>query len=136
RQQKFQENKLWNALSGFWKALGDGYILCIETHGSGAGGAAAVRKMLPVIVARALRVLTLQLKWVLLRYGPVEPRLWGQLGRLYQLAEERGFANVTVVVYTGADGESPVKNEFLKAVILAASSTDGLPPMRQQITER
>jgi hypothetical protein len=136
RQQKFQENKLWNALSGFWKALGDGYILCIESHGSGAGGAAAVRKILPVIVARALRVLTLQLKWVLLRYGPVEPRLWGQLGRLYQFAEERGFADVKVAVYTGADGESTVKNEFLKALMLAASSTDGLPPMRQQITER
>src|SRR5688572_8972753 len=64
RQQKFQENKLWTSVSGFWRALGDGYILCVDQHESGSGGA-VVRKSLPVIVARALRVLTLQLKWLL-----------------------------------------------------------------------
>jgi len=133
RQQKFQENKLWTALSGFSKALGDGYLLCVESHESGA---ASLRKVLPVVVARALRVLTLQLKWVLLRYGPVEPRLWGQLGRLYQFAEEKGFTDARVAVYPGVHGESTVKEELLKALMLAASSTDRLPPMRQQVTER
>ncbi len=135
RQQKFHENKLWNSVSGFWKALGDGYILCIEQE-SGAGGSTAVRKSLPVIFARAMRVLTLQLKWVLLRYGPVEPRLWGQLGRLFQVAEQKGFTEIKVPVYPGVHGERTIKHEFLKSLMLAASSTDALPPVRQQITER
>src|SRR5262249_43676483 len=30
RQQKFQEHKLWTAVSRFWRALGDGYIQCID----------------------------------------------------------------------------------------------------------
>jgi hypothetical protein len=136
RQQKFQENKLWNSVSGFWKALGDAYILCIDQHESGASGATSVRKSLPVIVARAMRVLTLQLKWLLLRYGPVEPRLWGQLARLYQIAEQKGFAETKVSVYPGVHGDGTVKHEFLKSLMLAASSTDGLPPVRQQIAER
>ncbi|MCC7485805.1 MAG: hypothetical protein IT529_12570 [Burkholderiales bacterium] len=136
RQQKFQEHKLFTAVSGFWRALGDGYVLCVDQYEAGGGGSTAVRKSLPVIVARALRVLTLQLKWLLLRYGPVEPRLWKELARLYQIAEQKGFAADRVAVYPGLHGESTIQQEFLKSLMLAASSTDGLPPLRQQIAER
>ena len=136
RLPKFQENKLWNSVSGFWRALGDGYILCVDLNEGGAGGATAVRKSLPAIIARALRVLTLQLKWLLLRYGPVEPRLWGELARLYQIAEHKRFSDARIAVYPGAHGESTIKQEFLKSLMLAASSTDGLAPLKQQIAER
>src|SRR5262245_33216607 len=132
RQQKFQENKLFTSVSGFWRALGDGYILCIDQHESGS----AVRKNLPVVVGRALRVLTLQLKWLLLRYGPVEPHLWQELARLYKFAEQKGYADGKVAVYPGAHGESTLRIEFLKSLMLAASSTDGLPPLKQQLAER
>ena len=135
RQQKFQENKLWTSVSGFWRALGDGYILCVDQCESGTSGA-AVRKSLPVIVARALRVLTLQLKWVLLRYGPVEPRLWHDIARMYTFAAQKGFADGKVAVYPGVHGESTNRQELLKSLMLAASSTDGLPPIKQQLAER
>jgi len=136
RQQKFQENRLWTSVSGFWRALGDGYILCIDQQESGVGGAAAVRKTLPVVIGRALRVLTLQLKWLLLRYGPVEARLWQELARIYKFAEKKGYADGKVPVYPGVHGESTLKTEFLKSLMLAASSTDGLPPIKQQLAER
>ncbi|HKA44788.1 MAG TPA: hypothetical protein VKF40_22580 [Burkholderiales bacterium] len=136
RQQKFQEHTLWNSVSDFWRALGDGYIRCVNEHEDGASGAGAIRKNLPTVIGRALRVLTLQLKWVLLRYGPVEPRLWSELARLYQIGAQKGFTEATIAVYPGAHGESTIKREFLKSLMLAASSTDGLPPMRQQIAER
>jgi hypothetical protein len=123
-------------VSGFWRALGDGYILCLDQQEAGSGGATAVRKSLPVIFARALRVLTLQLKWVLLRYGPVEPRLWNELARLYKFAERKGIAESKVAVYPGVHGESTIREEFLKSLMLAASSTDGLPPIKQMIAER
>src|SRR5262245_27261251 len=35
RQQKFQEHRLWTAVSRFWRALGDGYIQCIDQHEGG-----------------------------------------------------------------------------------------------------
>ena len=134
RQQKFQENKLWTAVSGFWRALGDGYIHCLDQHEGGSGG--AVKKTLPVIAARALRVLTLQLKWLLLRYGPVEPRLWQELARLYRFAEQKRFTDGKVAVYPGLHGQSTIREELLKSLMLAASSTDGLPPIKQMIAER
>ena len=136
RQQKFHENRLWNAVFGFWQQLTDAYILCLDQHDSGASGATAIRKSLPVIVARALRALTLQLKWRLLRYGPVESRVWAELARLYQNSERKGFTGSVIAVYPGAHGESTVKREFLKAMMFSASSPEGLSPLCQEIAER
>ena len=136
RQQKFQENRLWTTSFAFWKQLGDSYIRCVNDHESNAGGAAAIRKSLPAILARALRALTLQLKWTYLRYGLVEPRIWADLARLYQLAEQKGWADGETAIYPGAHGSGTVKREFLKALMLSASSPEGLPPVRQEIAER
>src|SRR5688572_6393531 len=76
RVQKFQENRLWNAEYGFCMQLGEAYYRCIKECLSGFSGASAIRDSLPVITARAFRSLGLQLKWILLRYGLVEERIW------------------------------------------------------------
>ncbi len=136
RQQKFQENRLWTSSFTFWKALSDAYLECVNRFEGTQTGGTAFRKNLPVIVARTLRALTLQLKWVLVRYGPVDPRIWGDIGRLYQFAEAGGFVAGTVAIYPGSHGGGSVQQEFLKAVMLSASSTDGLNPVRQEIAER
>jgi hypothetical protein len=136
RVQKFLENRLWNAGFGFCKELGDAYVRCIKECVSGFDGASAVRRVLPALVARALRSLALQLKWILLRYGLVEKRIWAHLALLYRLAEEKGISDQAIAVYPGPHGKSTVKREFLKALMLPASSLDGLPPVKQQIAER
>jgi len=136
RQLKFQENRLWNANFGFWRQLGDGYLQCLKQYEEGLIGMTIVRKSLPVIVARAIRALTFQLKWKLLRYGPVEPRIWQELTQTYAIAEQRGFADGVITLYPGALGESTVKREFLTAMMFSAASPEGLPPLRQEIAER
>jgi len=136
RQQKYHENRLWTGVFGFWQHLGAAYIHCVHGHEANLGGAASIRKNVPVIVARAIRSLTLQLKWVLLRYGLVEPRIWSDLGRLYKLAEQKGYAGTAIAIYPGSHGGGTVQREFLKALMLCASSTDGLPPVKQEIAER
>ncbi len=136
RQLKFQEHRLWSAIFGFWRQLGDGYLQCLKQYEEGLIGMTIVRKSLPVIVARVVRALTFQLKWKLLRYGPVEPRIWVELAHVYSIAEQRGFADGVIAVYPGALGESTVKREFLTAMMFFAASPEGLPPLRQEIAER
>ena len=136
RQQKFQENRLWNLSFGFWKELGNAYIRCVHEHEANMSGAGAVRKSMPVIIARALRALALQLKWTMWRYGVIEPRIWTDIARLYRLAEQKGWADGEAVIYPGAHGGGSVKHEFLKALMLSASSPEGLPPNRQEVAER
>ncbi len=136
RVQKFLENRLWNAEFGFCKELGEAYVRCIKECVGGMDGSSAVQRVLPALVARALRSLALQLKWILLRYGLVEKRIWAHLALLYRLAEEKGISDQAIAVYPGPHGNSTVKREFLKALMLPASSLDGLPPVKQQIAER
>ena len=136
RQEKFRETKLWNAIFEFWKTLGACYNQCIEEFQAGASGAGALKKDLPLVAARALRTLTLQLKWSALRYGPVDDRLWSELGRIYLFAESKRFAATPVDIYPGAHGQGTVEREFLKSLMLGVSSTDGLTPLKQEIAER
>ena len=136
RQLKFQENRLWNAIFGLWRQLGDGYLQCLKQYEDGLIGMTIIRKSLPVIVARIIRALTFQLKWKLLRYGPVEPRIWSELAQVYSIAEQNGFADGAIAIYPGARGEGTVKREFLTAMMLSAASPEGLPPLRQEIAER
>jgi len=136
RQEKFRENRLWNTVFNFWKRLGDAYSQCVAQFQSGAGGAGAIRNELPAIVARALRARALQLKWDLLHYGPVDVRLWGEVGQLYLFAEAKRITTQTIEIYPDGSGQGTVQQEFLKAMMLVVSSTGGLTPLRQEIAER
>ncbi|MEK7876777.1 MAG: hypothetical protein AAB325_11360 [Pseudomonadota bacterium] len=136
RLQKFREDTLWRAAFEFWKRLGDAYGRCAEKLWSDASAASEMRKELPVIVARALRALTLQMKWTLLRYSPVDVRLWGEVGRLYIFAEHKGFATEAIEIYPGAHGQSTVQREFLKTMMLGVSANHGLNPVQQEIAGR
>lgn len=136
RLQKFQEIRIWNTMFVFWKQLADTYQMCLTRFQAGANGWGALKGQMPMVVARALRALTLQLKWQLLRYGPIDQRVWEQMGKLYAYAEEKGFATAPVVVYPGKFGESTVQREFLKGVMLNISSTDSLLPAKLEIAER
>ena len=136
RLKKFQEIRIWNTVFMFWKQLADTYQMCLTRFQAGAGGWGALKGQMPMVVARAMRALTLQLKWQLLRYGPVDRRVWEQMGRLYAYAEDRGFATTPVVVYPGKFGNSTVQREFLKGVMLSISSTDSLLPAKLEVAER
>ncbi len=136
RLQKFQEIRIWNAVFSFWKQLADAYQLILARYQAGAIGWGSLKGQLPLILARAMRALSLQLKWQFLRYGPIAPRTWNEYGRLYAYAEEKNFEADQVEVYPGKFGESTVQREFLKGLMLAISSTDSLLPPKLEIAER
>lgn len=136
RLQKFQENRIWTTVFRFWKQLALGYELCLKRYQAGANGWGAVKSRVPTIVSRGLRAGSLQLKWHLLRYGPVEPGLWGDLCKLYAYADEKSFADTRVEVYPGQFGESSAQREFLKSMMLSISATDSLLPAKLEIAER
>lgn len=136
RPEKFRESKLWTALFEFSNTLSNAYLKCVEQFQTAPGGIGFSHNALPVIIARALRSLTAQLKWALQRYGPVDDRLWGDLGRLYQFAQTNGIATAPVEIYPNIHEQGTVQQEFLKALVLGVSSTAGLSPVEQEIAER
>jgi hypothetical protein len=136
RLQKFQEQRIWSTVVEFWRQLGAAYEFCLAQSLPGVSGSGALKPMAPTITARALRALALELKWSLMRYGPVDPTLWGRLGALYAQAESGGYALKICTVYPGAFGESTVQREYLKALMLTMSATDSLLPRKLEVAER
>lgn len=131
-----QEARMAHVAGTFWLRLADAYRMLIEMHETGDPSAQAIRGQLPTLAARAIRAANLHLKWRLFRYNPVMPDFWAGVGRVFQVAEARGFSAGRVTVYPGVWGESTVQREFLKPLMLAVSSTDSLSPVQVEIVER
>jgi len=136
RLQKFQEQHIWSTVVEFWRQVGAAYEFCLAQTLPGVSGSGALKPLAPTIAARALRALALELKWALMRYGPVDPTLWGRLGALYSQAEAGGFALKACTVYPGPHSDSTVQREYLKALMLSISATDSLLPRKLEIAER
>jgi hypothetical protein len=133
---RFQQHRLWFTAHTFLTQLAEGYRHCLARFEIGAVGAAALKPSLPKIAARALRACGSQLKWSLLRYGPVERSLWEQLARLYTAAEALGFAPWLLTLYRGERRDSSTEREFLRPLMLAVSAPDGLLPIQVELADR
>jgi hypothetical protein len=136
RLQKFQEQRIWSAVVEFWRQLAAAYEFCLAQTLPGVSGSGALKPHAPVIAARAVRALGLELKWALMRYGPIDPTVWGRFGALFGQAEADGYAAKPCAVYPGPHGDSSVRREYLKALMLSISATDSLLPRKLEIAER
>jgi cyclic-di-GMP-binding protein len=136
RLKKLSESRLWSTSFNFWRVMGEAYLDLMERFQAAEAGGDDFRRNLPAVVGRALRSLTVQLKWTVLRYDRVEERLWRDLGRAYLFAESQGFAPKRSAVYPGSHGESSAREELLKALMMTVSAPDALTPVQQHVAER
>lgn len=136
RQQKFQENRVWIAQADFWRLSAAGYFQCVEGIEAEAPGAGTLKARAPMIAARALRAIGQQLKWSMLRYGPVDPDVWGKVGTVYAIAEAKGFADKPVALYDASSVDSSAREELLRILMLAVGSVDSMTPEQVEIAER
>src|SRR5258706_4691684 len=91
---------------------------------------------MPLLTARALHALAAQMKWQHIRYGPPDDTLWVMFAKIYALAENRKYSQSRLIAYAGLPGETSPEQEFLKAVMFAASSPDSLLPVEIELVER
>jgi hypothetical protein len=136
RLPKPQETRLWSAIHGFWRNATLAFVGALEAFVTGAKGADDLKGDLPLLTVRALRALASQMKWLHVRYAPVDPQLWRMAAGSYSLAESRRYARTAVTVYPAIPGESTADQEFLRVLMLSASSPDSLLPAEIELCER
>jgi len=136
RLQRFQEQRIYSSVVEFWRQLGAAYEFCLGQSHSNVAGSGAIKQLVPAITVRAIRALTTEFKWGLMRYAPVDPTLWGRLGALYAQAEKSGFAEKMCTMYPGIPGDSSVQREYLTVLMLGMSATDSLLPRKLEVAER
>ncbi len=135
RPSKFTENRIWGAVHAYWKSAGLAYARAIDLFAQNAKGADAAKTLLPGLLVRALRSLAQQVKWMHLRYGPMDMAVWGIVNNIYAFAESRNLVSAAVTPYSGG-AESTPQREFLKAAFFSASSPDSLLPIEAEFAER
>lgn len=136
RPSRFQENRLWNALHGYWKQAGYAYARSVDQFAQGQKGIEAAKALLPLLLVRTLRSFAQQIKWMHMRYGPVDPASWGVFNGVYAFAEARQLAQSSVTVYPGAGGNSTPQLEFLRGAMFSAGAPDGMLPLEVELAER
>ena len=117
RPSRFQENLLWTQIHEYWRQAGLAWARSVD--GCLQAGDA---RGLAVAAVRALRALAQQIKWQHLRYGPIDPAVWGVINNVFKVAEAHGVADARL--------------EFLKVAMFSSSSPDGLLPPEIELAEK
>src|SRR3990170_590191 len=105
-----QQNLIWLRVHEYWRQAAQALAAAIDG------------KAQPEVVLGALRALGQQLKWQQLRYGPIDPAVWGQMNRIFALAEARGMVEAKV--------------HYLRAAMFSAASPDTRPAAEIDLAER
>jgi len=136
RPSRFQENRLWTALHGYWKEAGYAYARAVDQFVQNVKGADAAKAQLPLLLVRTLRSFAQQVKWMHMRYGPIDLASWGVFNSVYAFAEVRQLAQTKVTVYAGVAGDSTPQLEFLRCAMFSVGAPDGLLPLEVELAER
>ena len=135
RPSRYMENRIWTAIQGYWKQAGYAYARAVDLFVQGQKGAEAAKALLPVLLVRTLRSFAQQIKWMHLRYGPIDMASWAVFNSVYAYAEARQLAQTRAAVYPGLRGESTPQLEFLRGAMFSASAPDGLLPAEVEIAD-
>ena len=99
-------------------------------------GAEAFKPHIALISVRCLRAQSQALKWLYIRYGPINAETWQGLGRAFLFAEKRKAGRTSIAAYPNVVGETTPEQELLRALLLSASAPDGLTPGELEVCER
>lgn len=136
RQAKAREVRVWNGLYAYWQHAAGAFVRLVGSSGAGGRDAESLKTHLPLLCVRALRTCAALLKWMHLRYGPVDNAIWTEIARVYAVAERMHVSQTPVQVYPGVAEQSSMQAELLRLFMFAACSPDSLAPVEMEIAER
>lgn len=135
RQTRAHEFRLWQLNHNYWIALAAAYSETLRRCRDDEKIATAIRPQLALLCARCLSACGSRLKWQQFRYGPIEPALWADAGEAWLAALRAQVATQPVQLYANAAPTMP-EAEYLRVLVLHASSPDNLLPVEIEIAER
>ncbi len=126
-----QEYRLWQINNDYRMRLVAAYENCLDRYSAGETGADGIPASL--LYARLLSAYVACHKWARFRYGPIGGRLWSGAGHAYLGAVDAGLAAIPLSIFPGAGKETSPEREYLKVLMLHASSMDNLLPTEIEV---
>ena len=124
----FQGNRLCMALGNFSRQMCNAYCLMFARY---CKNDAVAR--LPVLVARAVRLMGEQLKYMVVHYQTHDETVWRNFAALYHHAEQQGYLDDTVNLYPTVTGT--VRTEAGKLTAWYACGITSLSPRSMHLAE-
>ncbi len=122
-----QEYQLWQLNNDYWTRLVNAYESCLDRYAIDEPGVDSLD--LALLYARLLHAYVACHMWARFRYAPIGGRLWAGSGLAYLGAVDAGLSGNSVSLFAGAGGNTSAEREYLKLLMLHASSTDTLLPL-------
>ena len=132
---QFLENRLWLVLGSWYRNTFEAYFKVFQRYCEGEKGSAAIKSSLPLLVGRAVRILSAHLKYSCVHYGPVDNKIWIRLGLLYKHAERQEYLATPVTLYTTFPRQTSVKREVAKLLGWHGCGVASLSPLAMHLTE-
>ena len=135
RVVRAQEFRQWQLNRRYWGELVVAYEDVMARYLDGEKGTEGVKSHFPLLCARLLHAYSGRMKWDQFRYGPVDPQVWAAAGGTYLAALQARVQHKSVRLY-GAGSETTVEAEYLRLLVMEASSMGNLLPGEIEIAER
>lgn len=136
RLTKIEERRFWTTCTEFCQRLASLYEAALAAAAGKDKAADGLKPFLPLITARLIAALGTDYKWTYFKYGPLPSDLWARLGAAYLAAEKGKFATKALQLYPGLPEATTPALEYLKTLVLGASSLDALLPLEMELGER
>jgi len=133
---QFQEGRLWLVLGNLSRQTAIAYCAVFDRYVSAEKGSNTLKAQAPLLMARALNALTMQLKYICTHYELVDYAIWENLAHIYQFAEQQQCLDAPVNLYTGMVGNTTVKCEAGRLLGWHGSGVNSLTPLQMHLTER
>lgn len=131
---KFQENRLWTLLDGFYTQSESCHFDVLTRFRDGARSASAVRSELTLLCARGIHACGGRLKMAAARYGMVDPSIWKHIAGYYAITETQAIQQEPLVIYQGEN--SSVAQEFATLLAWYGVGSGKQISLQIHITER
>lgn len=133
---KFQENRLWLVLGGWYRNVCNAYLTVFNRHCEGEKASANIKGSLPLLSVRIVHAMAVSLKFVSVHYGPIDNDIWKSLGRLYKHAERQQYLDTQVSLYSASPRSTSVKQEIAHLLGWYGCGVHTLNPLAMHLTER
>jgi len=133
---KFQENRMWLALSNWSNHIATAYFKVFAGYCAGEKGSNAIKAQVPLLTIRAIHALMWKLKYTCAHYGKIDDSIWANLLQMYKYAEQHQYLDAQASLYSGAAGNTSVKYELGHMMVWYDAGLSALSPLYIHITER
>jgi hypothetical protein len=133
---KFQENRLWLVLNNWSRHTANAYYTVFNHYCNAEKGSSALKAQVPLLAARTVYAMILQLKYVCSHYGPIDKTLWDNLAQVYKHAEQQQYLDTPVNLYSSMVGNTSVKFEVGHLLVWYKIGLFSLSPLSIHLTER